>query len=584
MGVTKHMLYKISQTSKYNDINDGNDIISFLNSSTRAFYNDEPRFLMSSFKNYFKSFLQSALVDIERTIRGTFCCGFSLETVNIEKIKQMYPNICENMFKVKTDNDIKRISNFLSNARNINSHAVVSKKNFAFFYNDFSFLKEQFVANPRIIYVDNDGCLTIAGLIFIIINFLNVKSLSALIRKHRLFAIVITGSWDNVDPSEFVEKVSKVNLEIPIRSVKSETLIDSVLGNFKKIATLTEDGKFSISIGKEGEETFKVSGFIKDNEIYIKSFSLTRTFYKQDFYLKIEEKESFIKLCNQLPEFVLLDYLFEKEITIFSEEAYLNLMLEFDKISKLNHPKYYTDKNIKIIALPNTVADFTYLSTLFDDGVQRILLSLEDYIYGNFIKEKPESYSTLYEALSAVNVPKKTATGLIHIRNWASHGYLLGEYLRINGEAVKIHYKTVVNSLHELVKTFKSTNNNISDYFSILIRESFIEAVVNFKYNQSYMVSKKVIESYPEEDKNEWTMKNNLIEHSMFDVTFLNAIAEEVDCKPMVIKLVLPSRNLPLYFRATPRSVDEIKAFCSKNNMTIKSIEKNGLLHTYLLI
>lgn len=577
------MLYKISQTSKYNDINDGNDVISFLNSSTKAFYNDEPRFLMSSFKNYFKSYLQSALVDIERTIRGTFCCGFSLETVNIKKIKQMYPNICENIFKVKTDNDIKRISNFLSNARNINSHAVVSKKNFAFFYNDFSFLKEQFVANPRIIYIDNDGCLTIAGLIFIIINFLNVKSLSALIRKHRLFAIVVTGNWDNIDPHEFAEKVSKVNLEVSIRNTQNNTLIDAVLGDFKKIAALTKDGKFSISIGKEGEETFKVSGCIGDDEIFINSFSLTRIFYKHDCSLKVEDKESFIKLCNQLPEFALIDYLFEKEIFCFDSETYLDITLEFEKIAKLNHPKYYTDKNIKIISLPETIADFTYLSTLFDDGVQRILFSLEDYIYGNFIGEKPESYSTLYDALMAVNVPKRTAVGATHVRNWASHGYLLGEYLRINGEAVKINYTTIVNSLHELVKVFKNANNKLSDYFSILIRESFIEAIVNFKYNQSYAVSKKIIESYPDVDKSEWIMKNNLIEHSLMNVTFLNPLAEEVGCKPMVIKVVLPSYSLPLYFRATPRSIDDINNFCDKNNFKIQSIEKNGLLHTYQL-
>ena len=84
-------ILKISNTSSKKDINDTDDIIAFLNSSAESFYKGRFRFLRSSFKNYFKGFLQSELVDIERTIRGTFECGFFLSEPQVQTVSELKP-------------------------------------------------------------------------------------------------------------------------------------------------------------------------------------------------------------------------------------------------------------------------------------------------------------------------------------------------------------------------------------------------------------------------------------------------------------------------------------------------------------
>lgn len=572
--------FNISPTSIRNDINDQNDMVCFLNSQAKSFYYDDYYFPKPSFKNYFKSYLQDALVDIERIIRGTFCCDFSLETADIESLRKMFPNACINLFKIDDETKLQSLSSFLFKARNINSHALPAKADFSFFYNDYSFLEKQYKANRQIIYYK--GGLTIAGFIFLIANFLGNKSLKSLIRKHKLFSFVINGNFESDDSYQFVDLISKVNLESPIRTSQNQSILDAVFGRFKEKAII-QNSNFSISIGDDGEETFKATGYINDEEIYIKAGSLTRVFYKHDCLIKVNEPQLFIELSDNLPEFALVDYLFENEIFMFDKITYDSLNRCIDKLSKLNFPKYYSNKNIKTISLPETVFDFSYLSEIFADASQKILLSLEDYIYCHLMGKKTNLYSKLFDALSFVHVPNNTIMNAVHIRNWASHGYLLGEYLRTNRQTIRINETTVIWALYELANHFKATNNRLYEYYSVLVRESFIKPIFAFKFDGSIRIGKNFLCNYPHIDRELWKQNNGALEHSMLDSSRLDQLASEIDARQMIIQLNISNEPMPIYVRAASESLANINDFCEKNHFLIDKTEDSILFKTIFL-
>ena len=55
------------------------EAIKFLNSKARDFYLNKHSFIGANFYSIFKGNLQVAMVDIERTIRGTFGCDIFLK-------------------------------------------------------------------------------------------------------------------------------------------------------------------------------------------------------------------------------------------------------------------------------------------------------------------------------------------------------------------------------------------------------------------------------------------------------------------------------------------------------------------------
>ena len=81
-------------------------------------------------------------------------------------------------------------------------------------------------------------------------------------------------------------------------------------------------------------------------------------------------------------------------------------------ISKLNHPKFYINKNINVLLLPNTVSDFTMLASIVADSLLKSLLLIEDYIYRKVIKTDMGSthLTSIGRALKIIHVPSEIIT------------------------------------------------------------------------------------------------------------------------------------------------------------------------------
>ena len=99
------------------------EIIKFLNTKARSFYQSKHTFQSSNYECHFKANIQVAMVDIERTIRGTFGCDIFMKYADRNLLKEMFPNGYTNIFKVKSEEDLKLMGRALEALRNMNSHA-----------------------------------------------------------------------------------------------------------------------------------------------------------------------------------------------------------------------------------------------------------------------------------------------------------------------------------------------------------------------------------------------------------------------------------------------------------------------------
>lgn len=150
----------------------------------------------------------------------------------------------------------------------------------------------------------------------------------------------------------------------------------------------------------------------------------------------------------------MVDYCYSVGINVFDENAHLKILEKLNLLKKLNYPKFYIDKNLFILTLSNEIADFRKLSSLLSNNICTILIVLENYIYRyNHINRK-NNYSSLNEGLEYLNLPDKLFKDIIILRNFAFHGYLLGEsnYDMVKSRTLTVDF--IVSTLFELKMFF----------------------------------------------------------------------------------------------------------------------------------
>lgn len=558
-----------------------NDVIRFLNSRARDFYQSKHTFKSNKYDSYFKANLQVAMVDIERTFRGTFGCDIFLKYADRDFVKEMFPNAYTKVFRIRDDHDFKMMGRALETLRNINSHAELTERDFSFFDYDYSYLESEPKMNASIVYFDKE--ITIAGLIYIICNFLRQQSLANLIKSDFIFSVVVSGKYEVNDGSRFVEQISHVDLELPIRKERGDSILDSVFGDYKKYAEM--DGEnFNLIIGSAKYPTTEISGHINESEILINQNSLSRVFYSKEYCLKIDYAEGFIELANELPSFALVDYLYASNISIFNEGEYRKIKSNFEMVSKLNYPKFYTNKNVGVLLLPRTISDFTMLSALFSDSLLKYLLILEAFIYKE--REFTKSLSGLSSigfALNGVNTPQDIIVEMKFLRNFVAHGYLLNEYLLYDGNAKQYTIEFALHCLKELITFFKENDVDLYEMSKKFLGTLFVEKVVNAKYKKAFNLSHDISETYPRYDEKDFIIKNSFIDHSYMNIKTLNEINALIGGGVYVLQVHIKGLNGSLFFRNTDKDCDMINDICERCGLDIEKEIDEGILYHYYL-
>ena len=553
-------------------------LISFLNSSAKSFYLDEHTYKDAVFPNLLKANILSAVIDIERTIKGTFGCDLSLSNVSVLKLKQIFPNVCQEIFHITDSQSVDFLGSILSSIRNMNAHARIFTDDIFIFNHDFSFLKNHKVYHHKISYFNTE--LTTAGYIYIILNFLREESISTLSKSDFIFSLISEGEHIFSNGEKFVSQISKVNLEIPIRELKGNNIFDATLGDYKELV-IREDDSFLAKIGQANNPTFNVEFNIKEDSILIKRNSLSRVYYEDDYQLHIEDINLHIYLSNQLPPFALVDFLYKKKITRLNKDTFNEIQDEFDKIRKLNYPKFYIDKNLDVLLMPESKADFRLISSIFINGISKFMINLESLLYKEKKLKLDESYSTIDSALKSIHMDNHLKADIKNLRNFVTHGYILDEYMFgfNNKKQFTIEYSLFV--LRNLLKYFKNNYGNLYDKIKFYFKEFFIGTIINAKYKKIIEYSIKIIEQYPKFDIDQLKLKHGFVNNSVISLKDFDLFIKDylLSNKPILLTVNIIGIDEALYLWNNEKDLEQLMTFCLKFNfkMIEKVVDSNSL-------
>ena len=555
--------------------NEPTEMIKFLNSSAKAFYQSQDKFLYHSYESFFKANFLSALIDLERTSKGTFNCDIYLKNGNINLLREMFPNAVKNIFVVEDKKSLLRMGRFLETVRNMNAHSRISERDLEIFKYKFDHIENLKRINMNIQYYDNG--LTIAGLIYIVLNFLRPHSIETLIKKDFIFAYITCGQYKNDNGEKFVSYVSHVNLECFIRQERGDTISSSIMGELVN-NNITNHG-FDISIGSERYPLYRVRGETDNNKIIIKKGSLTKAYYENDYILDVLDEESFMSLSNELPPFALVDYLYKKGISFFTKDIANGINREY--VKKLNCPKFYIDKNINILQLPSTISDYRILSSTVVDSLNLILLSLENFIYECLNIDNDGRLSSLGIALKGLSVSEEVVRNIKYIRNFAAHGYTLGDYLIYCDEVVQFTLEYVVDSIYKLLNELKC-QAKIYDYLVDLISKHFLGTIISMKYKKAIVFGRECIGDYPNINKKEMNIKCGFINNSCFDTCIFDRLQNHIshfDKKIAVIHI----KDDVLYINDNDSDKELLSKFLKKNHYHINKQEDGFFVSNYYI-
>ena len=555
------------------------ETIEFLNKPAKNLFSGFIQFEKRSYGAYLKSSFLDAIISIERVVKGVFNCDIFMKNADFNLLKQMFPNGLS-LFQIENQEDVIVLGRFFETLRNATAHAKSSMSDNKIFNMSFHHLRDQKVYNPNIRYEDH-GHLTIAGLMFIVLNFLREETITKIIKLDNIFAYITRGcrSFDN--GSTFVKEISKTNLTVPIRTVEGNTPISSVFGKY-----FAGSDSIDISVGPHEYPTYRVSAQYNDGILTIKANSLTRTYYENDYYLAIKNEERFMELANKLPEMAFVDVLYILGVSVFDDDAYKSIENNFNNLyTKLNYPKFYVDKNISVLFLPKTNSDYRLVSSMVVSSVIFIMNNLENYLINVFGFGDQDEYSKLSRALKEIEMPNDIKQEVVALRNMVMHGYLLGDYIVVNDASYCFTLEFTVRILEKLLSFAKKYDERLYSSLAAPIASRFIGKIISGKYKKAIETTQQYIENGPtKEILNDLFVKNDFIRNSFFDVTLFNQLNSLCFDSCYIIEVKVEGMNDYLYFYSNlEENIDLYNVFINKYNLKVINEQHNGVITTVIV-
>ena len=520
-------------------------ILTFLNTSAVGFYSGKLSFDDHNYSMSIKSALLAALNDIEGSIMGRFNCDMFLRGINSNNkiLKQMFPTGCG----VFSGMDIGAV---LCGLRNVNAHARVSEEDLSLLNSNFFFRRLDLLPKMTdgIFYLTKNSTLTMAGVIASVMLFLRAQSIEVLCKKSRVFCIVAAGTTTINDGVSFVQNISHVNLELPIREKAGNTLLSALFGEYENRLS-NNDSELTLEFGTSKNPTYQLRVFVDEinQTIDVKKHSLSKVFYETDYELQIPDIDSFIRLSNEFPPFVLVDLLYKLGIKRFDGATAALIDKNMSRYSKLNYPKYYIDKNLDILIMPPTKADFRIISSTLTDALIEIFLRFEEEIYKVYGFEQ-EGYSKVSKAFSTIGLSDALARDLLTIRNMSMHGYILDEYEKYYDAISQYSLTFIIDTLRKLLTELKELNNDVFAYVQKDIDERLVKRIVGVRYKQIIEYSMDAFVGHIKFNPNDPKVKNKqvFVDSSFFNIEEFNNLYLEKPT-PLIAKYIIEGEKEPYY-------------------------------------
>ena len=533
-----------------------------------------------------KSDLLYFIEEFERVIEASFNSSLHLENVDIELFKKMYPNFSNNMFSIKDKKDVEMIGEMFGIFRRLNAHAIPSISDVKYLKN-FDVkkcrLQTQKVFNENIKYVADDGKLSLAGLVFIILNLGREQSIESLVKKNSIISF-ISNRKKEIDGKIFVNEISHVNLTNPIREDNKDSIESSILGDMIHKFVLNPNNVYSYELLR-GNEIYqcKIDVAITENHIFVKGGSLTNVYYENDYDLEIVDKDHFIELANLFPPFTFVDLLYKLDIHTFDNKKYEYIIEEknWERFSKLRFPKFYIDKNIDILLADEKHADIRINSNVCNGAMTAIFLRLEkSLIKYNHVNIGDFDYSKVNKLLEMVGCTKELCEKTRLIRNLISHCAIIGEYCVSTSGAYQFTFDNIIEYLIELLDFFKrSEQTEIYETLRKDVSNLFIGQIISIRTKLFSREVVKMLGSYPTiENLADLKIKRKFYDNTSYSVETFNLLNEIVYGEPRLIIFTLNEIDFELVLYINDDNLVAFNNFVTNNSFEIVDDRSAGMI------
>lgn len=502
--------------------------LEMLNIGVDEFYSYKTSIVEEQKVIEFKAILITFINQLERVFKGVFGKTFKLEDKeDIELFKELYPVMFSAATKEKGENGLHQLCTAIRTFRNLNAHAYSScdyKRDL-----DLEYVLKNLPNKSKVVqYVTTKGIPTLAGMITILLFLSNDKAVSYFVANDiwNGFLEHLNYFGNNYEPKveAFPEKmmeINRVNDEIDIRKPKnSKTMLDVIFGRFSK-KVFEEDGEYKYYSEEEFEDsTFNVFFTITLDHnnhycILVKKGSNYPEYFENDYQLTITDLDDFIDYSEKVPPFMFVAFLAKCGVTNYRKNSLTDKEKEF--CLKLNKPKFYVDKNINTLLLPNTISDIRMCGQILSIGINYCLYRFELIIFKKYSLSLNNGYSQLRNALKFCRLNSDIVDRVVAIRNFFSHYYILGDshIVGTNGGDI-INLDFIILSFKWLIEGL----NKDDPFKGKMLEDDFYYRVVCslllFKYNTAFKRSEKFMRTgaafdYENLNKSIGRIKNSFI-------------------------------------------------------------------------
>lgn len=564
------------------DLMDENGCFEFYNSPAEDFYRGKitPIDRAPDFANKFKSDLLYCLVEFERVIEATFNSHLDLTNVELIKFKEMFPNVCK-MFSLRDKEDLTKLGCVVMNYRNINAHSMPAMRDFDIFKIDYTFLKKEKVFNNQIKYLLNDNTLTVAGFVFIILNFVREESIKALTTKNKHVGYISCGKRTIDGGSQFVSEISNVNWEIKIRDDNFNTIDGSVFGSLLSSVKTITPGYYEWTFGEDDNYSIFLKTKISYDTIEVFNGSLTNTYYSNKYVLQIKDKNHFCELANQFPAFIFVDLLYKLGVTCFDLKTYKQIVGEkYDYYKKLMYPKFYSDKNIGILFASEKESDIRINSNVCNGALMAIFMRLEKSIVKFYkIDLKSFAFTRVQNLLTQIGFPEKELSIISVFRNLVLHGAIFNECLYKNNTIFQHSIDNSINCLMVLLEFFKKENQDVYKALQNDIANLFVNQTLTVKTKLYVRESINFIMTYPNQmDLTELKKKARFYDNSSLEPSKFAVLNKMTERNPQCTKVICEKFPTELMLINNDGGNDLLTILLDKTNYKIQEEYTDGVI------
>ena len=434
-----------------------------------------------------KSMMAGKILQFERMCRYVYYSDIHIPESCYDRVfKEQFPFLYERFHgkeycliwkgEKTSINGIAYFTRLLEHIRNINLHAVISSPLTVEMRIDPAFIDEFPKVSENVIYHKN-GILTIAGMLIMVFSVMRSnphgsKEKADIDNELKKSVNHFSNIWGNAiwgierknqktrELYEYLQEIFRTNYEVEIREpAVTDDVLEMVFGNlYSDVVTVGDNDKLYFSLdlsAREHAPYFGVTGNIREEDgryfLNIDKGSNIGKCFSDNYELLIEDKTAFMKLCNCVPPFLAVAYLYHNGIDRLSE---LNSG-DIEKVKKLNRPKFYCNKDITILCYGTRYADMREINKSLTEGMLRFLLQFENDLI--FWLDIPvySGYSKLAEVLGKLRLSDEVKSKVVAIRNFCAHYGMLNNFHNTdkkNGYYIDISFiiKTIYGLIDEL--------------------------------------------------------------------------------------------------------------------------------------